>query len=213
MNAPSLITRPRVAALLISIAITANANNLITDPGPGPVTTATGSMTLGYSFSTGSNVIEVTGLGIWDQGQDGLANPHTVGLWDVGGSDLVASVVIPSGTSATLSGQFRFVSLSTPIFISGNFVLGASYAASDADAYIANRDPQQATTDPNIAFIGFAASSSSGTGFTYPNNVDGNGSNVGPNLQFNVVPEPSTIALLIGAGSAVGIVRRSRRKS
>jgi hypothetical protein len=203
-----------IATLLLVVAVTATrANDLVTDPGPGTPTISSGAMTLGYNFSTGSNAILVTALGIWDQGQDGLANAHTIGLWLNGGGPLIASVTVPAGTGAPLSGQFRFVDLATPIQITGVFIIGASYLASDADAYVSNRSGQQATWDSAIAGIGFAASSAPGTGFAYPDNDDGLGSNVGPNLQFSVVPEPSNWLLFLGGGCLVMIVSALRRQT
>ncbi len=124
--------------------------------------------------------------------QDGLANAHAIGLWLNEGQQgrLAASVTVPAGTAAALSGQFRFVTLATPVLISGDFIIGASYLINDVDAYISNRGGQQATWDSaNFVGIGFGASSAPTTGFTYPNNVDGIGSNIGPNFQFSIVPE------------------------
>jgi hypothetical protein len=191
------------------------ANDLITDPGPGTARTSPGDMTFGYSFRAGddSNMLVITALGIWDQGGDGLANSHNVGLWFSTGPSsmpIIASVTIPAGTAAPLSGEFRYVSLAQPLYIQGIFVIGASYVANDADLYRANFDPQAATFGAG-AQGGIAFESGAGTGFAYPNLYDGIGQYVGPSAQFTIqaVPEPS-VWTMIGVGSVLLVAIRFR---
>jgi hypothetical protein len=71
------------AFVLFSSAPFLSANDVIVDPGPGAPRTSPGDMTFGYSFRAGddSTIFTITALGIWDQGGDGLANSHEVGLW------------------------------------------------------------------------------------------------------------------------------------
>src|SRR5437764_5772066 len=60
--------------------------------------------TVGWQFDL-SQTITVNGLAWYDDGQNGLAMSHTVGIWNPTGV-LIASVLIPAGTAAPLDGRF-----------------------------------------------------------------------------------------------------------
>lgn len=181
-----------------------------------------GDYSVGGAFRyTGSNDA-ITALGLWDQGQNGLASPHNLGLWDSVGN-LLASVTIPSGTGTALIGEYRYANLSTPVsLISGaEYVLGADMNGSDS---IVNSDGNYP--------VGYAA------GFTYPASGFGSGTyNVpgnleptidpntgfeplalgvpylGPNALFAPVPEPASgLLLLVGMGLVCGARARLRKK-
>lgn len=85
-----------------------------------------GPFTLGYRFRVETD-IEVTELGVYDQGGDGLHTNHTVAIWSVGGGAPIVSATVPSGTDGILDGHFRYVPVA-PITLLKNteYVIGAS---------------------------------------------------------------------------------------
>ena len=190
---------PSIAALICCVATFAFANTIITDPGPGFLSGASGgNITVGYDFTVGSSAIELTALGIWDWNQDGLAEAHSVSLWDTAGN-LLANTLISAGTVNPLVGEFRYATI-IPITLSAGttYVLGAGYVDHSADPFIANVSGDQATFDPAVSPGNYRRT----TGFAFPNDTSvGPGSAVGPNAQFslaNGVPEPGSTALLLG---------------
>ena len=66
--------------------------------------------TLGWQFST-SQSINVTGLGVFDDSQDGLTVSHDVGIWDSLGN-LMGMTTVSAGTVDPLVNQFRYSSVS-----------------------------------------------------------------------------------------------------
>jgi hypothetical protein len=125
------------------------------------VTSATGhigvaSGTGGYEFTANAD-IQVTALGIWDHGNNGLFDVlhHEVGLWTPGGT-LLGKVTIPLGTGALLIDGYRYVDLIPPVDLNTGqqYVIGASYCAAfgvntcGLDALISAL--AIFTTDPNI---------------------------------------------------------------
>ncbi len=83
--------------------------------------------TVGWSFTVGAADVSVVGLGIFDAGGDGLANPHQVGIWDAS-QNLVASVNVPAGTVATLLAGYRFQTINPVTLSAGQqYVIGAFY--------------------------------------------------------------------------------------
>ncbi len=93
--------------------------------------------TIGWTFTLGSD-ITVTSLGLYDSGEDGLANAHDIGIWNNSGT-LLTSTTIPSGTSATLNAGYRYVSI-TPVVLSAGqtYVVGAFYPVGSGDKFIYN---------------------------------------------------------------------------
>src|SRR5690348_8395956 len=65
---------------------------------------------IGGAFVFTGSGQEITALGFWDFGQNGLSDSHTVGLWSSDGvaqstinpGVLLASVTVPAGTGGTL---------------------------------------------------------------------------------------------------------------
>src|SRR5262245_57120066 len=62
--------------------------------------------TLGWRFTV-NQPISITALGIFDSGQDGLAQSYSIGIWNSGGT-MIASGTVSSGTSNPLVNQFRY---------------------------------------------------------------------------------------------------------
>jgi hypothetical protein len=121
--------------------------------------------------------------------------------------DLLASVTVPSGTATELANQFEFVSLSTPVnLLAGqSYVLGASFLNDDGDYFIVNFGGNQAGFDSAIV-PGDIRYIQDG-GFTFPSSDDVFGSEIGPNVEFTVVPEPSSALLMLVFSAAILLAR------
>ena len=144
------------------LARTAQANAIITNPGPGIVDNFTANVNAGYDFTVGPTSLMITALGLWDgpqkiQGQlsgsagDGFASEHVIGLWDNSGN-LLAKAVMQIGTGDTLINGFRYAGVLIPtnpgpVILSANttYVLGAAFIANDPDTIVANFGGNQAT--------------------------------------------------------------------
>jgi hypothetical protein len=129
------------------------------------------NMTMGYEFHVHTD-LTVGALGYYDVGSDGFIASHQVGLWEAAApGTLLGSVVIPSGTGATLGGLgYRYVSLTTPLTLTAgqNYRIGAQIFG-DAFLYGATF-----TLDPAIGFVQDRATG--GPGLNYPTDSAGRSS-------------------------------------
>ena len=194
------------ATAFLCSAVTSTATTLISSAGgDGPVGF---NDTVGFSFTIGSSPLSVTQLGVWDSGNDGLDNSNQVGLWNNTGT-LLASVTILSGSAAPLVDGFRYSALGLPVTLSADttYVLGAFSAIFENRTTGAT--PPTFSSDATL--VGSRRNDSQGN-FSYPDISHGSFPNqaiVGPNMQYGVVPEPSS-ALLCGFGIA-GVMGFRRR--
>lgn len=163
--------------------------------------------TRGYVFTVTSPVL-VTGLSVYDHGADGLAEDHTVGLWDSGGQ-LLASAFVPKGTGSLLdsSGKFRFVPLGVPVTLSWgeNYRVGATFAGSGpgGDAQFVN---QTTTTMAGGMFFVHGAYVSQVAGLSFPGEHIASGLGGG---SFVIEPVPEAgVAVLGSLGLLLLVVRR-----
>src|SRR4051794_3722462 len=113
----NLLTKSLFVVALSFAALQAKAQTLLADtPGTGFTTSyPPGNYNLGYQFKVGSNSLLVDALGFYDMRENGLADAHQVGLWDLSGT-LLASVTISAGSHSLVHG-FAFVSLFSPVLI------------------------------------------------------------------------------------------------
>ncbi len=90
---------------------------------------------VGGIFQVGAADALVTHLGFFDLDNDGLVRDHQVGIWSAGGgTNLIASVLVPAGTSGVLTNGYRYIALERPIILTNNtsYILAAeSFASSD----------------------------------------------------------------------------------
>lgn len=84
------------------------------------------TQTLGWEFSPAVD-IEVTSLGLFDAGSDGLEDAHEIGLWTED-RNLLATANMPAGTGTTKIGNFRYIEISPVELKTGiTYVIGALY--------------------------------------------------------------------------------------
>src|SRR5262245_59695726 len=79
-------------------------------------------VTLGYSFTL-SSAVAVTNLGIFDLGNNGLNQSHTVTIWTSTGTALV-NALIPAGTREPLTNGFRYTSIAPFTLPAGTYTIG-----------------------------------------------------------------------------------------
>ncbi|MCU0635623.1 MAG: PEP-CTERM sorting domain-containing protein [Gemmatimonadaceae bacterium] len=209
-----MIASPR-ARLLLSATLLALAPAVAGSQTPGitfgatPTTFTPGlSATRGWEFTL-SQSIDVTALGLFDEGGNGLVNSHQIGLWS-SSSVLLASTTIGSGTSGTLGlNSFRYVNVGPVRLNAGTFRIGAFYSDGDGDVIAQNASPIGAA-----GVVSYVGPRLNGGGFgdpTSPSQVSGGA--FGPNFLFRpvtVVPEPSSVALLVTGGGALLLFARRR---
>jgi hypothetical protein len=188
-------------AATLALDITGGANSACPATGPG--------CNLGWGFHVNSTVV-VSGLGLWDDGANGLAQSHNVGLWTLSSTLLTSATVTNAATpvaSTEPTGQWLFVSIAPVVLAPGDYVIGAFYASGSSDFLGAN---ETATTLPEITFSvargQFGASSLAFPASSFPGN---NAGYFGPNLEL--APEPAALSL-VGSSLVAFWALRKRRK-
>jgi protein with PEP-CTERM/exosortase system signal len=148
----------------------------------------------------------VTQLGLWDEGSDGLNTSHDVNIWTSTGM-LLATTTIPSGTGATLTDGFRYVSITPLLLSAGSYTIGAFYSP-NSDNVRAFADT--ITTASGVTYVG----SRSALGFGFPTGAGPPMGTFGPNFQFGPASVPdtgSTLSLLGFASLGLVALRRKLR--
>ena len=159
------------------------------------------STTFGWSFTLTGTSTEVTQLGFFDYGDDGLANAIPVAIWTSAGTQ-VASATVPAGTAGTLVSGFRYVTLTTPVYLSaGSYTIGGLYTGSSSDYFLASVTTLNAASGVTYG----APRAATGNSLAFPSSDIYSGSYFngyfGPNFEIGTAPEPRAwMALALGAG-------------
>jgi hypothetical protein len=206
------------AALVCGFGFHAQANTILTDAGPGPISGDVNG-TFGFDFTVGSTPLTITSLGLWDGPEffagigftgsvgDGFASAHVISLWDISGN-LLATATMQIETADPLIGEFRYSSVLTPtnpgpVILAANtqYVLGASLLTNDGDSFKQGLGGNQPTYDPAVS-----PGKSRVSGFGFPTTSASPGAFVGPNATFNGngVPEGGSTLLLMAMAIAIG---------
>ena len=178
---------------------------------PPSVYTASGGTvyyaTAGYAFTTKTNALAVTRLGLLRTGAfSGLGSyVATLGLWQNDGQLLATTSIT---TSSIVEGDFWWVSLDQVVTLTPNTTYRVG-AQSDRLAYNNNPMPESWVSD-QVTLNGAVSGTAQST-FSFPQRGPDGNPLVGPNVTFNVVPEPSTYALLLLTGA--GWLLWMRRKA
>lgn len=165
--------------------------------------------TYGYEFTT-AGPISIKSLGVFDYQSDGLTTAHDVGIWDNSGS-LLASVNVPTGTTASLINGFRYQALNSILSLqAGTYRIGALYAPG-SDGFVQQFIPGGSATPGSGITLGNPFLSSPSATLARPTNPQALAAPgyFGPNFQYDSVPGPLP---LFGAATAFGFSRRLRRR-
>ena len=185
----------------------------------GAPTSLDSALSLGFSFTT-TAAATITSLGYYDDGGDGFATAHEVGVFDSEGN-LLASADLSAGTGDQLIGQFRYASI-TPLRLAAGqtYVIAATtHGSADAWAY-GNAYPADATVSDFHTTAPIAITANSAL-FLYQDdnslrNPTDHFSNytfyAGPNFLLGV-PEPASWALMLGGFGLIGAALRSRKRA
>ena len=164
---------------------------------------------LGYSFTL-SQPTAVSGLGFFDDQDDGLLSPHSIGLFEAGSQNLLLSTVVPAGSSAELLNGFRWMPVPMQVLNPGSYVLAATTSGDPSlfDPFLfSGFDPIEAAgfqIDPVSLSV-----SGSGTTVSFPTTDEALPLGFfGPNLA-SPAPAPAPLPLL-GVGAALAWSRRLR---
>ncbi|MBW2109346.1 MAG: hypothetical protein JRI36_11885 [Deltaproteobacteria bacterium] len=164
--------------------------------------------TNGFEFSVDTNVI-VTALGIYDDGNDGLAWTHQVGIWDITnpGTPIISDTV-PAGTAATLVDNYRYIAIpeaSRPTLLAGHTYRIGGETWGDPWIWAGTFSADSRIT---VTKDGVWKSLVPGT-FGYPEKEVSGANYLTANFQIDAVPIPGAVWLL-GSGllGLVGIRKK-----
>lgn len=177
--------------------------------------------TLGLDFNVNSGIY-VTSLGVFDSGSDGLSSVLTAHLFDRTTGLSLADLTFTPNQPGTLIGGSRFLTLETALFLPAGFqgVIAVDYLSANNEG---NGNRRASTgnwsTDDGGGLLSFVGSGrigySNGGTAVYPTVID---SSPFPDVYasgtftYVAVPEPSTVALLIGGLGGMAVMMRRRQK-
>jgi hypothetical protein len=175
-----------------------------------PSPSGAGGTTDGFQF-TPTTGLQLTALGYYDQGKDGLTLVHPVTLFDFNTQTALASTNV--GPGSFLDGTFRFNMVSPLLLQAGHtYLLAGFHPGGTQDPITAGLfSGGDAVPNPLIGYQGYFFQS--GASLTFPTTgPDPDFFAFGPNLEFQAaIPEPASV-VLAGVGIAGLTVWRWRRR-
>lgn len=171
---------------------------------------ATGK-TLGWTFAA-STTLRIDGLGLWDDGADGLLRDTEVGLWDSAGTLLASTTVTNASvqlSSANPTGAWKMQGISALTLGPGDYVIGAVYDVNLSDKVLFN---PSFTTAAGVS-LGQGVQNLTVDGLQFPTTARFAGPVFGATFQISPVPEPQAIALMATGLAVLGLLGARRRKA
>lgn len=147
--------------------------------------------TLGWEFTV-STTIQVNELAFYDDGENGLADSHEIGIWNSSGT-LVASGTVLAGTASPLVDQFREVAVSATLG-AGDYFIGALFVDGNDPVWFPGSSLTDFSSAPGITYDG--ATFAGGGSLADPTTADSSPGFFGADFSFSSTPEPSSVALL-----------------
>jgi hypothetical protein len=173
-----------------------------------------GSYSYGFQFTTLTD-IAVDSLGYLDNGQDGLAASHEVGIWNSAGT-LLFSTSLSTGTLAgpvLANSQFSYSAI-TPLFLAAGDTYTIGAESDPSDNWIYDPSGTQTSSAPSLLTVSSGGFYITSGGFAEPTNTFGNHYDI---VNFTAVeagsatPEPSSLGLaVVGLGGVLLAVFRKR---
>jgi hypothetical protein len=178
----------------------------------GFVATSGSDQLYGWNFNVVSP-INVLDLGVFDDGSDGLAIAHDVGIFRVSDTALLGSATVPAGVAAGLDGGYRYTGTPAFVLAPGAYVIAMTMPQGNADLQYILADLGSVVTAPEIQYLTSAFDGSSTLAFPNPGfNGAYNEGMFGPNFRFEsatVTPDASSTMGLLAAGvTALAAFRR-----
>lgn len=161
-----------------------------------------------YDFVVGLSDITVTELGVFGCLQDGLAHNYDTIVWDSTGTP-VASATVPQGVVEQFIDGFWYTPLDSPalLYAGGSYVIGTWYPeGGDGIGTPTSWDP---AGTPHFSEFGANHACFESASLAFPGEFNGTGPLLGPSFQYDVVPEPSSYALMV-CGLAVILLAKRR---
>jgi len=113
--------------------------------------------------------IEVTALGWYDDGQDGLTQAHPVGIFDASDEKLLVEAKVQP--DSPLDGAFRWVSVEPPVALkAGHEYVMAGYAGPPFD--LAVKNPKDASFAPELRYLRYRITTERNRVWGYPDAKD-----------------------------------------
>ena len=165
--------------------------------------------TVGWEFTV-SSTITVDGIGVWDEGADGIGPDVLAGLWNDAGT-LLASVTIGNGStsvaSALVAGEWLFESIAAQVLNPGTYRVGSVFYNLTPLARIGT---PTLSTIPEISVIHhLIGPGGANSGLADPTDTFGN-QVYGPTLRL-AMPASEPAGLALAAVGLVGLTALRRR--
>ena len=194
-----------VMLFVVGVVSAVGANHahagLAVDFASAPSDYTSGSWCLGWSFTV-NQPVTVTGLGFYDDLQNGLTQSHDVAIYNAQQQIVVSGQVAPGDP---LASWWRWTDVAPTALVPG--IQYAIVAVTGSENY--TWTPNGFVADPRVNYLVDAYHSSAGGVLAYPDASDGVVGYFGPNFSMDVVPAPAALALLVpGLMTLVGLRRR-----